>query len=132
MFIILTYETPEGQLSINLTLYQVELCALHLTFDQLSAYLFDSYGVTANPRTLKRRFQNWGVRRRLPTYVAERLEKRIQILLFNVGEKVKGRVLPLQKDVPVAKRNILGSSFVNIGYCLWNDQNTNTMISLRK
>jgi hypothetical protein len=41
--------------------------------------------VTANPRTLKRRFQNWGVRRKLPTCVAERLKKRIQVLSFDVG-----------------------------------------------
>lgn len=86
--IILTYENLEGRPSIDLTLHQVELCALHhegLTFDQLSAYLFDSYGVTANPRTIKRRFQNWGVRRRLPTPVEERLKKRIQVLFFDVG-----------------------------------------------
>lgn len=79
---ILTYETPEGRPSIDLTLYQLELCALHhkgLTFDQLAAYLLNSYGVTVNLRTLKRRFQNWGVSRRLPICVEERLKKRSEM-----------------------------------------------------
>jgi DNA-binding CsgD family transcriptional regulator len=46
-----------GRPRIDLTNYQLELCRLFqegLTFDQISAYLLETYQININTRTLKR------------------------------------------------------------------------------
>jgi hypothetical protein len=85
---LLTYDGEGGRPRIDLTQYQLELCGLFhegLTFDQLSTYLLETYQLNINTRTLKRRFQAWEVRRRIPAQVEDAAKRRIQILFFEVG-----------------------------------------------
>lgn len=77
-----------GRPRIDLTQYQLELCGLFnegLTFNQIALYLFETYRITINTRTLKRRFRTWNIRRQLPTEVEDSVKRRIQVLFFEVG-----------------------------------------------
>ncbi|KAF2195929.1 hypothetical protein K469DRAFT_744338 [Zopfia rhizophila CBS 207.26] len=58
-----------------------------LMFEQIAKHLYKQYNIKVNLRTIKRRFQNWRVVRRLPTEVKEQIKKRIQVLFFEVGLK---------------------------------------------
>ncbi|KAF2178925.1 hypothetical protein K469DRAFT_597930, partial [Zopfia rhizophila CBS 207.26] len=54
------------------------------------------YNLKVNLRTIKRRFWNWRVVRRLPTEVEEQIKKRIQVLFFEVGLEDKDMLCTLK------------------------------------
>lgn len=83
----LTY-SEAGRPTIDLTTHQLELCALvheGLTYEQIAAFLRETYQISVTARTLKRRFRIWGVQKRVPTEVTDAAKKRIQVLFFEVG-----------------------------------------------
>lgn len=90
-----------GRPPIDLTPYQLELCGLFqegLTFNQIAVYLHDTYQINVNTRTIKRRFRDWHLSRRLPTPVEEAAKKRIQILFFEIGLEDKDILAVLQAE----------------------------------
>ena len=58
----------------------------------------ETFQVNVTTRTLKRRFQKWELRRRLPTYVADAAKKRIQVLFFDVGLEDHDMLTVLHKE----------------------------------
>jgi hypothetical protein len=73
---------------LNIDGHRHELAALFqegLSFDELARHLRDEYGLNVNLRTLKRRFNNWSIRKREATVVSDDLKRRIAALFFEVG-----------------------------------------------
>lgn len=90
-----------GRPAINLTQYQAELRAIFhegLTFEQIAAYIQETYQIRINIRTLKRRFREWNLRRGLPTQVEEVVKNRIRVLFFEVGLEDTEMLLILQGE----------------------------------
>jgi hypothetical protein len=90
-----------GRPRIDIGEYQMELVSLFsegLTIDQLSHYLQEEYDITVNTRTIKRRFQQWQVRKRQPTLVSQELKNRIQVLFFEVGLEDQDMLHVLQEE----------------------------------
>ena len=58
----------------------------------------ETFQINVTTRTLKRRFQKWELRRRLPTYVADAAKKRIQVLFFDVGLEDQDMLTVLHKE----------------------------------
>jgi hypothetical protein len=63
----------------------ISLFAEGLTYDQLVTYLVEDHNIQISLRTIKDRFKGWGITRRLPTSVEDRIKNRIWVLFFEVG-----------------------------------------------
>jgi len=90
-----------GRPKVDLDWYRHELTGLYneeLKIDQLVQYLFDEYGIEITSRTLKRRFNEWGVRKHAATIVSDELKKRIQVLFSEVGLNDKEMLQVLQAE----------------------------------
>src|SRR5579871_6768919 len=77
-----------GRPRTNVDQYHSEICALYnegLNAHQISEHLSNTYSVSISYRTLKRRFQDWGLNKRMPSHVADEVKARIQVLFFQVG-----------------------------------------------
>ncbi|KAF2188012.1 hypothetical protein K469DRAFT_661412 [Zopfia rhizophila CBS 207.26] len=92
---------PAGRPSINIDPYQLELIGLFkegLTYKQLSQYLRDEYEVKVTDRTIKTRFREWKIGRRLPLDVSTTLKARILVLFFKVGLEDKEILYELRQE----------------------------------
>ena len=99
----LTCLVAPGRPKVDLEIYQPELRTLYesegISFDQLSEYLFSEHQIQITARTIKRRFQTWGIRKRHPpTILSDELKKRIQVLFFEIGLDDKDMLHVLQQE----------------------------------
>src|SRR5205807_8525500 len=99
----LTYSVAPGRPKVNFEIHQPTLRTLYesegLSFDQLSEYLLSEHQIQVTARTIKRRFQVWGIRKRHPPIVlSDELKKRIQVLFFEIRLDDKDMLHVLQQE----------------------------------
>jgi hypothetical protein len=90
-----------GRPKVNIDAFQVELADLYAqgrTAKQIQKHLKDNYEISVNIRTIKRRFQNWHVRKQQVTHISDDLKKRVQVLFFEIGLDDKDMLRVLQEE----------------------------------
>jgi hypothetical protein len=90
-----------GRRKVNLDAFRVELTGLYaegLTVDRLKTYLKEQYEFDVTSRTIKRRLQDWQIRKRQVTRVSDELKRRIQVLFFEIGLNDEDMLCVLQGE----------------------------------
>jgi len=65
---------------------------------QLRDFLLEEHGIKTSIRTIKRRFQEWGIQKEPPVKLSETLKNRIIILFFESGLEDAEMLVILQKE----------------------------------
>ncbi|KAF2181431.1 hypothetical protein K469DRAFT_589750, partial [Zopfia rhizophila CBS 207.26] len=60
--------------------------------------LREQYNLNVNIHTIKRRFKNWKIVRRLPTEVEEQAKNQVQVLFFKVSLKDEDMLCALKNE----------------------------------